>query len=146
MPYYGDNTMFILYYYIYSQCMVELLPIITSASAYIQNKCHLLLTCDWLQYLCYIGRASHNSPIIIISTIMYPHLNSILSHYELKPPTTFMSLCKPLLMNIIFYACSVICKFIFITCSYHIVTPHHIVTAPNCEIFLCTLSSNITLL
>ena len=67
MPYYDDNAIYMLYYYIYYLCIVKLV-IITSSSAYIHNKCHLLLTHDWLQYVCCIGFASHNSPIINIAT------------------------------------------------------------------------------
>ena len=68
VPYYDDNAMYMLYYYIYYLCIVKLAVIITSASAYIHNKCHLLLTCGWLQYVCFIVPASHSSPIINITT------------------------------------------------------------------------------
>ena len=47
MPYYDDNTVYMLDSCIYYWCMVKLVPIITSASAYIHDKCHLLLTHDW---------------------------------------------------------------------------------------------------
>ena len=41
---------------------------VTCASAYIHNKCHLLLTSDWLQYKYSIGCAHHKSLIITITT------------------------------------------------------------------------------
>ena len=59
--------MYMLYYYIYYLCIVKLVTVITSASAYIHNKHHLLLTCDWLEYICCIVDASHNGPIINIA-------------------------------------------------------------------------------
>ena len=72
MPYYDANTMYMLHYYIYYLYIVKLVTIITSASAYIHNKCHLLLTQDWLQYGCCIGHASHSSSIINITTKHIP--------------------------------------------------------------------------
>ena len=47
-------------------CIVMTVCDITSASAYIHNKHHLLLTSDWPQYEYCIGCACHNSLIIAI--------------------------------------------------------------------------------
>ena len=68
--YYDDNTVYMLYAYIYYLCIVKLVVIITSANAYIHNKCHLLLAHDWLQHVGCIGHASHSNLIINIAT--YP--------------------------------------------------------------------------
>ena len=48
------------------------MPIITSASVYIHDKCQLLLTHDRLQYACCIRCAQHNSLINNMTTVVFP--------------------------------------------------------------------------
>ena len=69
VPYYDDNAVHMLDSYIYYLCIVKLVPIIICASTYIHNKCSLLLTHNWLWYVCCKGCASLNSLIINIATL-----------------------------------------------------------------------------
>ena len=52
-------------------CIVMTVCDITSVSAYIHSKCHLLLTSDWPRYEYCIGCARRNSRIITVAHSQY---------------------------------------------------------------------------